>query len=145
MGDFFLNFWEIWTFSAFLWISNFLFCNFRRQSRTFWRNLKNLPEFLRKLKNEKTEDNFWEILRNISTRGAMEICNSYRVSMWRMFWNLRHGAPLLGTPILGTHYIVSRDAEVCGAERESSRMIRGRMHWAVYFALLSFAGGATLG
>ena len=38
------------------------------------------------------------------------------------------GAPLLGTPILGTPYIVSCDAEVCGAERESSRMIQGRMH-----------------
>ena len=38
------------------------------------------------------------------------------------------GAPVLGTLILGTHYIVSYDAEVCGAERESSRMIQGRMH-----------------
>ena len=38
------------------------------------------------------------------------------------------GTPLLGTPILGTHYIVSCDAEVCGAERESSRMIQGRMY-----------------
>ena len=42
------------------------------------------------------------------------------------------GAPLLGTPILGTHYIGSCDPEVCGAERErereSSRMIQGRMH-----------------
>ena len=38
------------------------------------------------------------------------------------------GAPLVGTPILGTHYIVSCDAEVCGAERESSRMIQERMH-----------------
>ena len=28
------------------------------------------------------------------------------------------GAPVVGTPILGTHYIVSCDAEVCGAERE---------------------------
>ena len=54
------------------------------------------------------------------------------------------GAPVVGTPILGTHYIVSCDAEVCGAERESSRTIQGRMHWAVYFALLSFASGATL-
>ena len=26
------------------------------------------------------------------------------------------GAPLLGTPILGTHYIVSCDAEVCGPD-----------------------------
>ena len=34
------------------------------------------------------------------------------------------GAPLLGTPILGTHYIVSCDAEVCGAERESSKMVQ---------------------
>ena len=34
------------------------------------------------------------------------------------------GAPLLGTPTHGTHYIVSCDAEVCGAERDSSRMIR---------------------
>ena len=55
------------------------------------------------------------------------------------------GAPVVGTPILGTHYIVSCDAEVCGAERESSRMMQGRMHWAVYFALLCFASGATLG
>ena len=38
------------------------------------------------------------------------------------------GAPVVGTPILGTHYIVSCDAEVCGAERESSRTIQGRMH-----------------
>ena len=38
------------------------------------------------------------------------------------------GAPVVGAPILGTHYIVSCDAEVCGAERESSRMIQGRMH-----------------
>ena len=38
------------------------------------------------------------------------------------------GAPVVGTPILGTHYIVSCDAEVCGAERESSRMIQERMH-----------------
>ena len=38
------------------------------------------------------------------------------------------GAPVVGTPILGTHYIVSSDAEVCGAERESSRTIQGRMH-----------------
>ena len=38
------------------------------------------------------------------------------------------GAPVVGTPILGTHYIVSFDAEVCGAERESSRTIQGRMH-----------------
>ena len=30
------------------------------------------------------------------------------------------GAPVVGTPILGTHYIVSCDAEVCGAERESA-------------------------
>ena len=57
---------EIWSFFAFLWILNFSFCNFRRKSRTFWRNLKNLTEFLRKLKNEKIEDNFWEIQRNIS-------------------------------------------------------------------------------
>ena len=35
------------------------------------------------------------------------------------------GAPVAGTPILGTHYIVSCDAEVCGAERESSRTIQG--------------------
>ena len=55
------------------------------------------------------------------------------------------GAPVVGTPILGTHYIVSCDAEVCGAERESSRTIQGRMHWAVYFALLCFASSATLG
>ena len=33
------------------------------------------------------------------------------------------GAPVVGTPILGTHYIVSCDTEVCGAERESSRTI----------------------
>ena len=38
------------------------------------------------------------------------------------------GAPVVGTRILGTHYIVSCDAEVCGAERESSRTIQGRMH-----------------
>ena len=38
------------------------------------------------------------------------------------------GAPVVGTLILGTHYIVSCDAEVCRAERESSRMIQGRMH-----------------
>ena len=39
------------------------------------------------------------------------------------------GAPVVGTPILGTHYIVvSCDAEVCGAERESSRTIQERMH-----------------
>ena len=38
------------------------------------------------------------------------------------------GAPVVGTQILGTHYIVSFDAEVCGAERESSRMIQGRVH-----------------
>ena len=38
------------------------------------------------------------------------------------------GTPILGTPILGTHYIVSCDAEVCGAERESRRMIQGGMH-----------------
>ena len=38
------------------------------------------------------------------------------------------GAPVVGTPILRTHYIVSCDAEVCGAERESSRTIRGRVH-----------------
>ena len=38
------------------------------------------------------------------------------------------GAPLFGTPILGTHYIVSCDAEVYGAERKSRRMIQGRMH-----------------
>ena len=38
------------------------------------------------------------------------------------------GAPVVGTPILWTHYIVSCDAEVCGAERESSRTIQGRMH-----------------
>ena len=38
------------------------------------------------------------------------------------------GAPVVGTPILGTHYIVSCDAEVCGAERESSRTIQGGMH-----------------
>ena len=38
-------------------------------------------------------------------------------------WPYYTGAPLVGTPILGTHYIVSCDAEVCGAERESSRMI----------------------
>ena len=38
------------------------------------------------------------------------------------------GAPVVGTPILRTHYIVSCDAEVCGAERESSRTIQGRMH-----------------
>ena len=35
----------------FFLILNCLFCNFRRKSRIFW-NLKNLPEFLRKLKNE---------------------------------------------------------------------------------------------
>ena len=35
--------------------------------------------------------------------------------------------PVIGTPILGTHYIVTCDAEVCGAERESSRTIQGRM------------------
>ena len=70
MGDFFFYFWEIWTFSAFLWISNFLLCNSRRQSRTFSKNLKNLPAFLRKLKNEIIEDNVWEILRNISTRAV---------------------------------------------------------------------------
>ena len=33
-----------------------------------------------------------------------------------------------GAPVLGTHYIVIYDAEVCGAERESSRMIQGHMH-----------------
>ena len=33
-----------------------------------------------------------------------------------------------GAPVVGTHYIVSFDAEVCGAERESSRTIQGRMH-----------------
>ena len=38
------------------------------------------------------------------------------------------GAPVVGTPIVGTHYIVSCDAEVCEAERESSRTIQGRMH-----------------
>ena len=38
------------------------------------------------------------------------------------------GAPLVETPFLGTHYIVSCDAEVCGAERKSSRMIQGRIH-----------------
>ena len=37
------------------------------------------------------------------------------------------GALLVGTPILGTHYIVSCDAEVCGAERESSKMIQERI------------------
>ena len=57
-----------------------------------------------------------------------------------LFCNLCYtGAPVVGTPILGTHYIViclglfgfvwvSCDAEVCGAERESSRTIQGRMH-----------------
>ena len=33
-----------------------------------------------------------------------------------------------GAPVVGTHYIVSCDAEVSGAERESSRTIQGRMH-----------------
>ena len=37
-------------------------------------------------------------------------------------------APVVGTSILWTHYIVSCDAEVCEAERESSRKIQGRMH-----------------
>ena len=55
------------------------------------------------------------------------------------------GAPVVGTPILGNHYIVSCDAEVCGAERESSRTIQGRINLAVYFDLLCFASGATLG
>ena len=55
------------------------------------------------------------------------------------------GAPVVGTPILGTHYIVSCDADVCGADRESNRTIQGRMHWAVYFALQCFTSGATLG
>ena len=77
MGDFFYNLWEIWSFSAFLWILNFLFCNFRRQFWTFWRNLKNLPEFLRKLKNEKIEDNFWEIMRNIFTGGSCTCIRFY--------------------------------------------------------------------
>ena len=59
------------------------------------------------------------------------------------FLNIYTGAPVVGTPILGT--LVSCDAEVCGAERDSSRTIQGRMHCAVYFALLCFARGATLG
>ena len=46
----------------------------------------------------------------------------------RLIESLYTGASVVGTPILGTHYIVSCDAEVCGAERESSRTIQGRMH-----------------
>ena len=75
---------EIWSFSTFIWILNFSFCNFRSQSRTFWRNLKNLPGFLRKLKNEKIEDNFWEILRNISTR-VHTICRYIKLKCFGVF------------------------------------------------------------
>ena len=45
-----------------------------------------------------------------------------------VYFNSYTGAPVVGTPIVGTHYIVSCDAKVCGAERESSRTIQGRMH-----------------
>ena len=44
------------------------------------------------------------------------------------FFSQYTGAPVVGTPIVGTYYIVSCDAEVCGAERELSRTIQGRMH-----------------
>ena len=43
-------------------------------------------------------------------------------------WNPAISIKNTGAPLLGTHYIVSCDAEVCGAERESSRIIQGRMH-----------------
>ena len=52
---------------------------------------------------------------------------SFRVLNY-YFFSIYTGVPVVGTPILGTHYIVSCDAEVCGAERESSRTIQGRMH-----------------
>ena len=37
------------------------------------------------------------------------------------------GAPIDGTPVLGTHYIVTYDAEVCGAERQLSGIVQGRI------------------
>ena len=43
---------------------------------------------------------------------------------WNIQIYIHSGTPLLGNPFVGTRYIVSWDAEVCGAERESSRMIR---------------------
>ena len=67
MGDFFKNFSEIWSLFRFSSNIKFLILYFSETIEN-WRNLKNLPEFLSKLKNEKIADNFWEILRNISTR-----------------------------------------------------------------------------
>ena len=58
------------------------------------------------------------------------------ITLYELFDCVDHwytGATLLDNPVVGTHYIVSCDAEVCGVERESSRMIQGRMHWAVCF------------
>ena len=54
---------------------------------------------------------------------------SYAVISTTVTYNVKYtGAPLLGTSMLGTRYVVSCNAEVRGAERESSSMIQGRMH-----------------
>ena len=95
----------------------------------------------------------WRVARNAfnektnqKTKKTGLITDSVEMKIWvsLLTWWYYTGAPVVGTPIVGTHYIVSCDAGVCGAERESSRTIQGRMHWAVYFALLYFASGATL-
>ena len=66
-----------------------------------------------------------------------EIIRTFYMKMFQLLKELKKstifksqytGAPVVGTPILGTYYIVSYDAEMCGAERESSGMIQGRMH-----------------
>ena len=65
----------------------------------------------------------------VSHANGMSTRNGYSISLLPWFCCIQYnsleytGAPLLGTPILRTHYMVSCDAEVCGVERESSRMI----------------------
>ena len=100
-------------------------------------NFKNYSRVFRDVDNES--EYFWNSIW-LTQYGKIKMEKSF--NFYESYYT---GAPVVGTPILGTHYIVRCDAKVCGAERESSRTIQGRMHWAVYFALLCFASGATHG
>ena len=67
-GKLFFEFLRSLNFLRFYLNIKFLILEFSETIKNFLKKSENLPEFFKKLKNEKIEDNFWEILRNISTR-----------------------------------------------------------------------------
>ena len=69
--------------------------------------------------------------KTVNNFSAVSTKHGESKQLWKISINNYTGSPVLENPIVGTQLFVSCDAEMSGAERESRRMIQGRMHWAV--------------